>query len=489
MSRATRGLAPLRHRGFRLLAGGQFASNIGDAAYAVALPWYVLATHGGALLLGTVLAAYGVPRTVTLLAGGQASDRWHPWTVMMGSDVVRVLATGGLAVAAATGPARAVILVPIAVVLGAGEGMFLPGSFAIIPALLPDADLQAGNALSSAGTQLATLAGPALGGTMVALLGPAPAFGLDAASFAVSALTLAGISAAGRAAGHANARTGTPAVLPSPAAAGAAGPAGGTAPGAPATTPAGAPGAPPCPAEPGTATTVRGVLRSERALQVAILITIVANLGSGGMDGVALPSLAHGPLGTGAGGFGGLVAAFGAGALLGTLVAAHAGRARRPAIAGSVAFLIEAVFMALVPYLGGAIGAAAMLVGLGAMNGFGNVTTITAFQRWAPKDMIGRLSAVVMVASVGVYPISVLVGGAVVHAWGPAWFFPLAAGALALAILAGLTQRSWRDFGAVPTAAAVARPPEAAAREGTTIAPATDSPEPGTAPAGMDTVR
>jgi MFS family permease len=478
-----------------MLAGGQFASNIGDAAYAVALPWYVLATHGGALLLGTVLAAYGVPRTVMLLAGGQASDRWHPWTVMMGSDAVRVLATGGLAVAAATGPARAVILVPIAVVLGAGEGMFLPGSFAIIPALLPDEDLQAGNALSSAGTYLATLAGPAIGGTMVALLGPAPAFGLDAASFAVSALTLGTIGrvrAAARSGAHPRTgahRSPSTAVPLDQNAPDAAGTAGGTAPGAPATTPAGAPGAsasqeaPSAGPEPGTATTVRGVLRSERALQVAILITIVANLGSGGMDGVALPSLAHGPLRTGAGGFGALVAAFGAGALVGTLVAAHAGRARRPAIAGSVAFLFEAVFMTLVPYLGGAAGAAAMLVGLGVMNGFGNVTTITAFQRWAPPAMLGRLSAVVMVASVGVYPMSVLLGGVVVHTWGPAWFFPIAAAALALAILGGLTQRSWRDFGVQGPAAS-----------GVDLTnPATDNPGPATvrplATQSGDTVR
>jgi hypothetical protein len=48
---------PLRHRGFRLLVGGQLASNVGDAFYAVALPWYVLADHGGGLLLASVLAA------------------------------------------------------------------------------------------------------------------------------------------------------------------------------------------------------------------------------------------------------------------------------------------------------------------------------------------------------------------------------------------------------------------------------------------------
>ena len=132
-----RGLAPLRHRGFRLLVSGQLASNVGDAFYAVALPWYVLAEHGGPLLLGTVLAAYGIPRTVLLAVGGHASDRWGPWTVMMTSDGVRAFAAAALAVAAASGPARAAVLVPIAAVLGAGEGLFLPGSFAIVPALLP----------------------------------------------------------------------------------------------------------------------------------------------------------------------------------------------------------------------------------------------------------------------------------------------------------------------------------------------------------------
>jgi predicted MFS family arabinose efflux permease len=446
MSRIPRGLAPLRHRGFRLLAAGQLASNTGDAFYAVALPWYVLSDHGGELLLGTVLAAYGIPRTVLLAVGGQASDRWGPWTVMMASDGVRVLAAAALAVAAATGPARAVILVPIAVVLGAGEGMFLPGSFSIIPALLPDADLQAGNALASAGTQLATLIGPALGGAMVALAGPSPAFALDAASFAISTLTLVRVRAAQRTPAPVASETvapgavtptavAPPAVAPETVAPGAVAPGAGSRPGD-AASPDGR--------------TVRGLLRSERVLQLALLVTVVANLGSGGIDGVALPSLAHGPLHTGAGGFGALIAAFGAGALLGTLVAAHVGRARRPALAGSAAFLAEAVFMAVIPYLGNAFGAAAALIGLGAMNGFGNVVMITAFQRWAPPDMLGRLSGLLMLASVGVFPVSVVVAAFVVHDLGPAPFFPLAAAVLALAIGLGLSQRSWRNFGATP---------------------------------------
>ncbi len=449
-----RSLAPLRHRGFRLLVGGQLASNAGDAFYAVALPWYVLAEHGGPLLLGTVLAAYGIPRTVLLAVGGHASDRWRPWTVMMTSDTVRAFAAAALAVAAASGPARAVVLVPIAAVLGAGEGLFLPGSFAIVPALLPDEELQAGNALASSVTQLATLAGPAVGGVLVAVLGPASAFAVDAASFVVSAATLAGVRHAARAPVAAAV---TPAAESGPAADAGAVDAG------PATAPATVTGeGSPQPApEPARAGGIRGrgagdtlwqVLRSEPVLQIVLLVTIAANLGSGGADEVALPSLVHGPLHAGAASYGGLIAAFGGGALLGTLVAAQMRRSRRPAVLGSVVFLAQALFLAVVPYVGGLIAIGAAIAAVGLCNGFGNVVMITVFQRWAPPHLLGRLFGLLMLASVGVFPVSVVLGAVVVHNLGPAPFFPLAAAVLVAAILAGLSQRSWRDLGAAEQA-------------------------------------
>lgn len=141
-------------------------------------------------------------------------------------------------------------------------------------------------------------------------------------------------------------------------------------------------------------------------------------------------------------------AAVGAGALLGTLAAGQARRARRPAIVGSIAFLAEALFLAAVPYLGGTLAAGAALVAFGVLNGFGNVVMITTFQRWAPPDVLGRLTGVLMLASFGVFPISVALGALVVHHLGPAPFFPLAGAAVAAAILVGVSQRSWRNFGA-----------------------------------------
>jgi len=416
-----RALSPLRHRPFRLLTAGQVTSSLGDACYAVALPWYVLADHGGIVLLGTVLAAYGIPRTVAIPAGGYLSDRWRPQAVMLATDILRALAVAALALVAAAGPARPAELVPIAVVLGAGEGLFLPASFSVIPGLLPGDDLQAGNALASGGTQLATLVGPAIGGALVALGSPALAFGLDALSFAASAATLTALTGLGaiRTTSVSTPATGTPA-----AEAGQPDDAGGRGPG------------------------LGMLLRTERVLLVIMIVSIAANLGAGGLDGVAIPALAHGPLRASAAGYGAILAAFGGGALIGTIAAGQAGRIRRPAVAGSAAFLAEAAFIAATPFLGtlAAVAAAVALIGVG--NGFGNVVTITAFQQWAPKHMLGRLVSLLMVTSFGVYPVSVALAAVTDRALGTTSFFLFAAGVLAIAVLGGLTQRTWRDFGA-----------------------------------------
>ncbi len=183
---------PLAVRSFRLLAGGQFASTIGDFCYAVALPWLVLSSHGGAILLGTVLACYGVPRTVAIPVGGILADKIGPRTLMLAADAARCVLVAGLAVLAARHTASLVALGSIAALIGAGEGLFIPASFTIMPSLLDGERLTAGNALSTAAVQAGSLLGPALGGALVAVTHSSTwAFGVDAASFGVSALSLA----------------------------------------------------------------------------------------------------------------------------------------------------------------------------------------------------------------------------------------------------------------------------------------------------------
>lgn len=420
----TRATAPLRHRGFAFLASGQLASNVGDACYIVALPWYVLAGHGGPLLLGIVLVAYGVPRTALLAIGGHASDRWRPWTVMLASDCVRAAALAGLALAAALGPVRVAVIVPIAIVVGAGEGFFLPSSFAIVPALLPAEELQSGNAVIASGTQLATLAGPPLAGLLIAVSGPGPAFVIDAATFVVSALTLLGVGTSQRRAAHPE--------LTAPAPDGQS-------------------------QEPAAATTLRALLRNEPVLLIILLVTVAANLGAGGLTDVALPALVHSTLRAGAGYYGLLVAAIAVGSLIGTMIAGKAPTPRRPVIIGSCAFLVQAAALAIAPYPHNvpALGAALLVFGLS--NGFANVLMLTTFQRWAPPSLLGRATGLLLLASFGVFPLSAALAGVVVQDAGPATFFPVAGAILAVAILTGLGQRRWRAFGSSEAA-----PPESA---------------------------
>jgi MFS family permease len=401
---------PLAVRSFRLLAGGQFTSTIGDFCYAVALPWLVLSTHGGVILLGTVLACYGVPRTVLIPVGGVLADKVGPRTLMLAADAARCVLVAVLAVLAARHLASLAALGPIAALIGAGEGLFLPASYAIMPSLLDGEQLTAGNAISTAAVQAGSLLGPALGGALVATTHTSTAaFAVDAGSFAVSALTLLLIPR--RAA--AGSVTGVDAAVLAAAEAGTDG--------------------------------VLALLRRSRVLQVILVVVVAANLAGGGMSDVALPALAHARFG--AAGYGALLVCFAAGAVIGTLAAARAGTLKKPAMFASAVFLLEAAAIGLTPYLGGEAGAAAALFVCGVANGLGNVIFLTLVQKWVSPRVLGRVMGAIMLCAFGSFPLSVAISGVLVRHLGPSPFFPVAGGLVALATLWGLTQREFRDFG------------------------------------------
>lgn len=398
-------MATLRHPSFRLLLAGELVSNFGDGIFLIALPWYVLAHHGGPLLLGTVMTAYGAPRTALLIVGGHAGDRYRPWTVMLWANCVRGLAVTALAAAAASGSAKGPVLIVIAIVLGAGEGMFIPASAVIVPALLPHGELQAGNALISGTTQLSQLAGPALGGLLVAALGPAQGFAIDAGTFVISAITLLGVKRD----------------APQPQT-------------GPSTT------------TPTTDTvTLRAVL-GQPIVRLMLVTDALVNLGSTGMGRVALPALARGPMHLGAGGYGLLSAAMGAGLLGGTVLAASMLSVRRPLYTYTLALLPAIPLVAALPYSGALIPTAAIIVAAFILIAIGNLLLITGLQQWAPPQLLGRLTGVLMLASVGMMPISTLIAGLVIHLTGPRLYFPLDAATITIAALAQLTSRTWRQF-------------------------------------------
>jgi MFS family permease len=402
---------PLAVRDFQLLSTGQLASTIGDYCYAIALPWYVLSSHGSTILLGIVLACYGVPRTVLIPVGGVLADRLSPRTVMLIADSGRCVLVGVLVLLATRHSVSLTYLGPTAALIGAGEGLFIPASFAILPSLLDESKLVTANGLFSAFQQSGSFIGPAIGGVVVALASPAPAFGIDAASFAISALTLALIRR--RAA--------------SPAAEGAA------ADSAPAAVHADGGG-------------VLRLLRTSPVLQLIVVLVIAVNLTGAGLGEIALPALAHQRYA--AYGYGELLCCIAAGSVIGSLIATRSGGLRRPAVVASLVFGGESVAIAIAPFLGGLAGMAAALVFMGLGNGLGNAMMLARMQAWAPPQLMGRVMGLIMLCSFGSAPVSVAITGVFVHRFGAVPFFPIAGAVVGVVVLGALTSRQWRDFGA-----------------------------------------
>jgi hypothetical protein len=184
-------LAPLRHRDFRLLWSGMCVSLLGDGAFLVAMAWQVYALSNVPSALAAVGIAMTIPTIVFLLVGGVVSDRFDRRRVMLLADAVRAVVVGALAVLSLTGALRVWQIVALVAVYGAAQAFFDPSFDAIVPQVVPAHELGQANALDQFMRPLALrLAGPALGGVLVDVVGGGGAFALDAGSFVVSALAL-----------------------------------------------------------------------------------------------------------------------------------------------------------------------------------------------------------------------------------------------------------------------------------------------------------
>ncbi len=385
--------SPLRVRNFQLLFAGQTISTLGDTFYAVALPWLVLTTGGNPQELGIILTGYGLPRMGTILLGGVLSDTIHPRRVMLIADVVRALLVAILAALGIMGHPTFWQLLAVAIPLGAFEGLFLPASFTMIPDILDDANLQAGNSLNFSSSQLATLVGSGIAGAVVSAVSSGIALVVDAGTFIVSAISLAAMhSQKGASVVTANA--------------------------APTLEQAETTDARRSENEREPVVGFWQIVRSSALVQVAFVIAVVANLAIGGMVEVALPALAHEPLNAGAEGFGFLLSSFGTGALIGSIAT---GLLSKLTHRGTISLLIA---IALVPYAGGLIGALICMLIMGCTNSITNVLFITLIQQAVPRAQLGRLMSMILFASLGSYPISVLFAGILVMHTGPAIMFP-----------------------------------------------------------------
>jgi MFS family permease len=186
---------PLKHRDFALLWSGQGVSQLGDGVFTVTLAIETLRVDHHAIGLSYVLAARLLPAVLFTLAGGVLVDRVPRRLVMLAADAARGAAVAVITVLVATGGIHLIGLVCMALVFGLGDAVFFPAAMAITPELVPAELLVAASALSGTSLQLAgVLIGPAVGGLLVGFLGTAWGFGIDAASFVISAAAVYAIS-------------------------------------------------------------------------------------------------------------------------------------------------------------------------------------------------------------------------------------------------------------------------------------------------------
>jgi len=184
------GLNVLRERNFRWFFLGQCASMLGDGMVAPALAFAILNLTGHVSDLGLVLAAGTAAQVLFMLAGGVIAD-WLPRNVLMlGSDLLRTVSQGVMAVLLITGSARVWQLLVLQVVHGLAAAMFMPAVPGLIQATTTPEQRQPANALRVLALSGSLIAGPAVAGVLVVTVGPGWAIAVDAATFAASAACL-----------------------------------------------------------------------------------------------------------------------------------------------------------------------------------------------------------------------------------------------------------------------------------------------------------
>jgi MFS family permease len=184
-------LTPLAERNFRYLWTGQAVSATGDALTPVALAFATLQIAHSASALGLVLAASTTGRVVMLPVGGVWADRLPRQLVMLSSDSIRAAAELTLAVLLLSGHAQLWMIAVLVVADGAASAFFMPASGALVPQTVSATHLQQANALMGLTRSTTSVIGPAVSGILVAVVGPGWVFAIDAATYVVSAVSLA----------------------------------------------------------------------------------------------------------------------------------------------------------------------------------------------------------------------------------------------------------------------------------------------------------
>jgi MFS family permease len=405
--------ALLRDPNFRWLTSGSALTMLGDQFTLIALPWLVLQMTGDTLVLGTVLALMSVPRALFILIGGALVDRYSPKEVLMLTKYINLGLLALLSGLVLTGTLTLWMVYVLSLAIGLATAFSIPAGTAMMPHVVPRAQLQAANGISLGLRQLTMFLGPLLAGLLIALFGDSSAgtgaearanatgigiaFALDALSFGISAWTLAKVRMLEGA---------------SPV-------------------PQGAPQAV-------LASVAQGLVHFWRdaELRTCFLYWSAIALFIMGPIHIAVPVLASSTPTLGAAAFGTMLGAHGAGTLAGMVASGMFPRLRVGSLGLTILVFDAVIGLLFIPM--GMIDAtwqgAGLMLAIGLLGGFMQVRVFTWIQQRVPPMLMGRAMGLFMFIFMGLAPISAAVTGWLMKSITLTQLFAASGGALVLLV-------------------------------------------------------
>ncbi len=365
---------PLEHRDFRVLFTAVVLSVFAAGMWAVVMVYSVIHAGGDAIDLSIVATANAIGLLGCAIPGGIVADRVSRRIIVRCVEFVNLVAISSVVLAGLAGPVTIPHLAVVSLVLGAGAGFFFPAYSALLPRILPASQLLAANGLEGAiRPALQQAAGPAVAGMLVAALVPHQAAVVIVAAYAVAftMLMFLGPEPAGDDAGDTASR---PGVLHDLGEA--------------------------------IAFTVRTpwLLWTLLFATMWVLVTL-------GPEEVLLPFLTRERIGEDPRWFAFLLAALGAGGVVGSVVVSSRPLPRRYLTTMNVVWGVSTL-----PFI--IIGVTdqywLMLVSCFAMGfgfSYGNVIWGTLLQRRVPRHMLGRVSSLDFFVSLALMPVSMALAG------------------------------------------------------------------------------
>lgn len=184
-----------RSSGFLPLISARFISNLGNGLSSIALAYGVLSLPGATGTdLSIVMAARLAPMVLFMLFGGVIGDRFKRNRVVGGADIVGSLIAATSAISFIAGFASMPLLALMGALFGILIALWLPAMSGVLPAILPKASLQKGNAVVGLLSNFGFVLGALIGGTVVTLYGSGWALLVDAISFFIAGLLVWRIS-------------------------------------------------------------------------------------------------------------------------------------------------------------------------------------------------------------------------------------------------------------------------------------------------------